>query len=43
MTWIINPKLGIDLNLDYHLVNLTGRESKNATFLDIQMGNCLVL
>jgi len=38
MTWIINPKLGIDLNLDYHLVNMAGSETKNATFLDIQMG-----
>jgi hypothetical protein len=38
MTWVITPRLGIDLNMDYHIVNVSEREMKRATFADIQMG-----
>jgi len=38
MTWMIRPRLGIDLNMDYHLVNYSEREIKRAKFADIQIG-----
>jgi hypothetical protein len=37
-TWVITPRLGIDLNMDYHLVDYSEREMERATFADIQMG-----
>ncbi len=38
MTWTIIPHMGIDLNINYHLVDYSQKDIGKATFADIKMG-----